>query len=307
MKTNKSSTGVVPANKLAMELLILVGTILLLAAIWGWWHYIYSHPNRVFWGAVDNSMKTHSVLRSFSQSERNQSLDQTMQLQTAPNQLTLGNSVLKQGTGEDEITVRTDLIGNPFNDFIRYSAIETSQKGVNGNALDFSKAVGEWGKTESEDPKSTNGQLYNQATLAVIPFGAINAAQRAKLVSIMQSTKAYEFQISEVSRKLVNGRPNYTFKVVLKPEGYITLLKEYAGMVGLTQLANVDPNDYARRQSISFSVSVDVWSRQITEFAPADGGRVEKFTAYNALPLKTQIPDKTIPMSELQSRVQSVQ
>jgi hypothetical protein len=214
---------------------------------------------------------------------------------------------LVQGTGQDAITVQTDLIGNPFNDFIRYSSIKTNQKGVSGNELDFSKAVGVWGKTEVDDAKITNGQLYNQAALGVIPFGALNGEQRAKLVGIMQDTSAYEYSAGEVTKKLVNGRPTYIYKVVLKPEGYITLLKEYASMVGLTQLANVDPSDYKRRESITFSVTVDVWSRQITEFAPAGGGRIEKFSAYNALPVKFELPKESIPMRDLQARVQEVQ
>jgi hypothetical protein len=307
MKDVKTSSRVVSNKVVLVEAMVLLGVILCIGSLWGWWHYIRSNPERVFWGAVNNSLQTSTVTRQFAQNGDAQSLDQRTQLQTVPKQITAGGSTLVQGQGADKITVLTDLHGTPYVDFIRYASIQTDQQGVSGQKLDFSSAVGVWGKGATQDEKVTSGQLYNQAALAAVPFGNLTVGQRAKLMGIMRDTKAYEFEAKNVTRTLKNHRPTYDYVVVVKPEGYINVLKEYSKMVGLNQLANVDPADYRRRESIAFKISIDVWSRQIIKVSPAEGGRDENFSAYGALPVNVDQPKDTIPLNELQAKIQAVQ
>lgn len=279
--------------------------IIILLASWGatvWYKNIYTDPRRVFSAMLDNSLRTTSVTKQIVQSDQSQSLDQVTRLQTGENHVVQGRTMLSQ-TGLASAKVVTESIGTPTSDFVRYKSIETDQKGSSGNALDFSQVLGMWGKTEADG--KTTGELYGENTLGVIPVGNLSAENRQKLLSLASELDVYKVEYENVKHGVVNGRPAYEYKVKVSPESYVTLLKAYANLVGLTQLKDINPKNYANADSIEFTVTVDLRTRRLATVI-YQGGRQENYLSFGSK-IDVDTPKDSIAVQELQQRIQQVQ
>lgn len=284
--------------------LILFAVIILVGGVWGWWHQIYSNPKRVFWGAIGHALQTRSYTRQSVQNDNGQIYIQNVYGTVSPKQIVSGTNQIKQD-GAGGYDVITDVIGTPTTDFVRYVSVKTDQKSKDGKPLDYKASLGVWGKSEATD-KQTNGQVYNQSALGVVPFGNLNLVQRNELIGLMQSKVSYKTEYSSASRKLVNGRPTYQYDVTVNAEAYITVLKKYAQMVGLTQLAQTNAEDFRTTTPLQFKFTIDVWTKQITKIE-YDTGRTESYGSFGAQKQHIPTPSSTINIDELQQRVQSVQ
>lgn len=275
-----------------LAVLILVGTY------GAWQYYNTTNVDRVFWGMVDNNMQTTSYTRHTLQKSGAQSVDQVFETATSPQHRLFSDTVFTQ-TGVDSVTAITENIGTPTNDYVRYTSIETAKK------MDFKEILGLWGVTEPQTPGQTSGQLYNQAVLGILPTGNLTAEQRREIIKIMREKNAYDYRLIETKRSLPFGRPTYTMEVTVNPVGYITALKQFAGYIGLNHLEQVNPEEYAQAQKLSFGLSVDGWTRQMT--AADQGGKTEVITGRNSKKQLPQAPKETVPVDQLQQQLNAVQ
>lgn len=284
------------------KFIVLLAAIIVVATFAAWQYHNTSNPDRVFWGMVNNNLSTSAYTRHTQQKSGAQSVDQIFQTATAPQHKLFSETVFNQ-TGADSATAVTENIGTPTNDYVRYTSIKTAQN------LDFSSVLNVWGVTEPEVKGETSGQLYNQAVLGIIPVGNISASERRELVKLMKEKQAYSYTIVETSRSLSLpfGRPTYTMQVSIDPVGYITALKQFANSVGLNHLKDVNPADYASSQKLSFVVKIDGWTHQMIASDQNQGTKTEAISGRN---MKKQLPDapaKTIPVDELQTKLQAIE
>jgi hypothetical protein len=276
--------------------------IVIVALLSVWYRNIYSDPRRVFDAMLENSLRTQSVTKQIVQGDESQSLDQKVRLQIGEKHVVQGLTTLSQA-GQASATVVTESIGTPTSDYVRYRSIETNQKSVDGGDLDFSKVLGVWGK--SEPAGETAGELYNETTLSVIPFGNLSAENRHTLMGMISAMDVYKVEYANVRRSNVNGRPTYEYTVKVLPEAYVTLLKTYAQMAGLTQLRNIDPANYQNANALEFKVTVDIRTRRLSGIV-YESGRKENYLAYGT-EAEVVLPKDTVTVEELQSRIQTVQ
>jgi len=282
-------------------LLVVVLVVLAILGLNSWYKTIYSDPRRVFNAMLENSLRTGSITKQVVQNSEEQTLDQTVRLQLGAKHVAQGMTNLSQ-KGLASATVMTESLGTPTSDFVRYKSIDTDQKNEAGQPLDFSQILGVWGKSEVTD--TTSGELYNESVLGVIPFGNLSASDRKELLNIAKELDVYKVEYETVNRGDINGRPAYEYTVKVLPEAYVTLLKEYAKRVGLTHLEDINPANYANADSIEFKVSVDVRTRRLAGIT-YDSGREEYYSAYGTRP-NVELPTETVPIEELQSRLQQV-
>lgn len=290
----------------SVKFIVVLAVIVGVATLGAWMYHNASNPDRVFWGMVDRSLQTTAYTRHTQQKNASQSVDQILQTTTEPDQIVYAETVFEQ-SGVDAARAVTENIGTPTHDYVRYTSIATAQKNEEGDPLNFSSVLNIWGITESADESQTTGQLYNQAVLGVIPIGNLNASQRKELIKTMRDQGAYEFKVTKTTRTWPFGRPNYTFSVTIKPVPYITALKQYASMVGLNHLEEIDPQQYASAGELAFDISVDGWTHQATMTTQGGGSKTELISGYN---LKKQLPgppQDTISVDELQTKLQTVQ
>lgn len=280
---------------------VVILLVLVLLGLTAWYKSIYSDPRRVFNSMVENSLRTSSVTKRVVQNSEDQSLDQTVRLRLGEKHLAQGMTQLSQ-KGLASASVVTESIGTPTSDYVRYRSIETDQKSESGEDLDFSCIVGTWGK--SENTESTSGELYNELVLGVIPVGNLSESDRKEFMQKMAELDVYKVEYENVERGTVNGRQAYEYSVKVLPEAYVTLLKMYAQMVGLTHLDGVNPANYSQADAIEFKVSVDVLSRRLMGIE-YESGRQEYYSAYGS-EATTDLPTETVTIEELQNRLQEV-
>lgn len=273
-----------------------------------WWHYVRSNPERTFFAAIENSLRTQGVTRQVEQASSGQKLDQRVQLSVGQQHVAHGQTVIEQ-QGEVNATIKTEAISTPQEDYVRYTTIDTTQKSKDGKDLDFSKLVNLWGKAVPDPQGQTQsqvGELYNESVLGVVPVGNLRPRDRADIMKLVRENNVYKVDPKSVKRKLEKNRPVYTYDVTVMPEAYIGMLKKYGKAAGLKQLEAVDPASYKDTEPLTFQVSVDVWSRQLASIVFGGGERTEHMSGYGVA-RHVDFPKETIPLSELQSRLQAVQ
>ena len=290
----------------SIRFIIIVAIVIVAATFVAWQYHNTTNASRVFWGMVDNNLQTMAYSRHTVQSSGSQSVDQVLQTTTEPVQAVFSETVFNQ-TGADSATALTENLGTPSHDYVRYTDIKTSQKNSAGQPLDFSKVLNIWGDTPPETPGLTTGQLYNQAVLGIIPTGNVSAAERREIIKIMKEQGAYSYEVSETTRSWPFGRPTYTFQVTVNPEAYITALQLFAKNVGLNHLEGIDPADYKDAQKLSFIVSIDGWTHQMTKTSQGEGAKTEEISGRNLRKVLPEAPSETIPVDQLQTRLQAIE
>lgn len=288
-----------------IKVLVLTGIFVLIGAGYGWWRMVYSNPVNVFNRMLATSLSSNSVTRAVKQDDGAQILDQVSQFSVSPNMRVHGTNDLTQITDAGTV-VTTENIATPTVDFVRYTDIKTSQKNTSGKSFDFSSVIGIWGKADSEDPLSGGAQLFNQNLFSVMPVANLPAAQRKEIVSLIKTSKVFETDFTKVEKSIRGGRPVYSYQVAINPQAYVAMLKVFARDMGLTQLEQVDPSQYADSEPLRFTFGIDVWSGQLRTIEYQDSKRTEQISAYGAQ-LLIPLPTETVTLDKLQTKLQGIQ
>lgn len=292
-------------NAKSVKLMIVAGVLLLGASGAAYWQYIYTNPTRVFDRMLASSLASSSVTKAVSQADDSQKLDQVSTLMTLPKQQVHAVSVLAQGGAGDKTNITTESIGTPVTEFVRYSEIKTGQKSADGKPFNFSKVLGIWGKSDQKDPSGEGVQLFNQTLLGAVPIANLPQPTRVKLLNQIRESGVYKIDGSAVKKQMIDGRQVYTYDVVIAPVAYVSMLKSFAAALGLKQLEQVDPNQYAKSAPLKLGMSVDVWSGQLTRVLYKDSSRKEVLTSYGTR-VPVELPTSSIPVADLQSRLQQI-
>ncbi len=282
--------------------LVVIGVISLVFGLWAWWHFIYSNPKRVFYGMIDHALQTSSLGKLTSQDAQGQTASQRVVTETSPQQISSGQNNVHQ-IGDSSFDVVTEIAGTPKTDYIRYLTIKTSQPTSGGQSPNYKAILGVWGKANANSQQG--GQLFNQTTLAIVPFGNLSYQQRHELKALIVKKKVYDVDFTSVKQTLVGGRPLYSYSVNVSPEAYITMLKQFAQFIGSNSLDQTNPADFHTAQSLKFQIDVDVWTREIRSVSYADG-RQDNYDGFGAH-IFAKEPTNAVGIEELQRRVQSSQ
>jgi hypothetical protein len=290
-------------RQLARNFLI-AGLVLLIASTGVWWVLVRNHPRRVFEAMLINNLRTSSVTRTIYQQSGLQTMEQTVHFQNQPSPVANSVTDLRQ-TGTVNANVRTETIGTPTTDYVRYLSIETDQASQDGQPLDYSDAENVWGVSETGDEQAL-AELYGDSALGVIPFGNLGKAERDNLLRLIKEENVYEINYDTVERFSEAGRQYYRYSVSVNPEAYITMLKQFAARVGLTQLEGIDPAQFSGSPALNFGITIDLLTQRLTSMTTATRDREETYSGYGVVK-DVRLPEETISVEELQTRVQQVQ
>lgn len=284
--------------------LLVVSLLAFLASGYLWWNQVVNSPRNVFYGMLENSLSSAGVTKQAFQTSGAQTLEQTTFLQTGANKIAQSFTTLTQND-LDTTTVRTEGIGTPMTDYVRYTSIETAQTGATGEALDFSAVLGVWGRT-ADAGGVTVGELYGETVLGIVPFGYLRQPERHEVMTFIRQNNVYGVDYKGVEREVRHGRPIYVYRARVSPEHYVAMLKMFATGVGLTQLERFDPATFRDTPRFEFDLAVDIWSRQLVSIKYADSGRTETYLSHGAR-RDIALPQQYIPVAELQARLQAIQ
>ena len=285
------------SSRSLIRLIFIIGLVLFVASGWIWWKEIYNDPRKVFQDMLGRTMSTRSVVKRVQQQNAVQSLDQHSKFQSGSTYLVHSTNKLGQANSQSKVT--TESISTLTEDYVRYTEIQTDQKGESGNTLDFSNLLGVWSKAQG------TGDQISEIMLSVVPFGFVPQDNRSEIVKFINDNKVYDVDYDNVERTSHNGRAVYSYTVAIKASPYIEMLKRFGRAVGLTQLESVDSESYSNSPPLQFKLVVDVQSRELVKVEYVDSGRVEEYLGYG-LNLPTALPEETISVEDLQNRLQSI-
>jgi len=287
------------------------GAIVLVLSGWLWWAKFYTAPTHVFWSMVNNSLSAERFVTEVEHAGEEGNVKQVIHTDTGRAQ---AHSYLQFSQGGTKI--KKEVIGTRTADFTRFLAIDSDQKGKNGKPVDVSGILGVWSKSDGTSQTETtvsDHQLYAQAVLGVglplgsvpVPVGKVSARERQAIVERMKSEQIYQPNYAAVKKERKNGRLLYTYEVKMQAILYIRLMQAFGALQNLDELAKVDPNTYSDSGLVSVKITVDAVSHRL---AAVDSGQgfTQRYTAYD-VPLVVSLPQKTIPASELQRRLDGLQ
>lgn len=288
------------SSKTKTLILSIVIAIVIIGLFWLYWYKIVVNPNRVLYGALDNSLKTTSVTRKIDQKSQYSGIEQATYLSFFPPE-TYANtrSSLSQLTLTGETAkVGTETIGVNGADYIKYTNVSGAggQDGTGG----IKDLFNVWAK---RGDNSSNTTFLNEGLFGIIPFGNLSAGDRSKLIDLMQSKNLYTYK--SAVKSIENNRLVYTYDMNVDPASLVEIINEYMRLTGNGNPERLNPDDYKSSGQLNVQVSVDIFSRQLLKIEYPQN-RTETYQGYG-LYRPLEIPQHTIPVDELQRRIQKVQ
>lgn len=294
------------ARKLLSIKVITIAALIVAVGVFGLWQYHNAtNTDKIFWGAVNSSLQTSSFSRQSVTKSGGQSAEQITDVFLSPKQGVFSQTRYIQ-TGVDAAEATTENLGTPYGDYVRYTNITTSQKNAAGSAYDFSDIINVWGGS-TPDKSETNGQLFGQSLLAAIPTADLTAEQRRELIKVLKEKNVYSYSATKNKHEGPFARPSYTYTVTLTPSAYIEAMKQFGEYVGITQLKDLNPDDYKQAAKSQFTVTVDALSHQITSMLQPGSSRNETISGHNVRKTLPAAPSNAISIDELQARLQRVE
>jgi hypothetical protein len=265
-----------------------------------WIHFYYFSPQRVFNAMLNNSFRTTGLTRSIEEDNMFQNINRVLAFQTVPEPIIRGYTEVIQG---ENVQVLAENIGTPNSDYIRYVEIADQQE--TGDPTDYSQILDIWSfnRVASDDLLA---EIYGDTVLGVIPFGNLNYQDRQELLELIRDNNVYAVDYGQARVTNENFRRKITYPVSVSPETYVLLLKDFASRVGIVQLEDVDPAQFAGAQPIEFLIEVDALTRQMVGLrSSGDGGqRNESFSNFG-LVQDVRPPEQAISQEELQQRIET--
>jgi hypothetical protein len=289
-----------PGFKTTMSLLVAAATALFALSGYYWYNNVLTDPDRLMSRVLDQSLQTTSVARTVEQESAQSKVKQDIYLSFTPETVSQSLTKLDEGRANGTTSVTTETIGTAESDFVRYTDISVP----NNNGQSFSNVLNVWGIRKGDPQSGQQASFLNDALFVVVPFGNLNSEQRNALKQKIRELNLYERRSAQL--EYVNGRPLMSYGFNIDPQKLVTVLAEYVKLTGAGDGSSLNPALYEGASKIPVNMEVDVLSRRIKTIEFVGSDRKETYSAYS-LVRNVQAPTQTIPVDELQSRLQTIE
>lgn len=279
----------------------IVGLFLLIFLIWLWWARVYTSKSNVFNAMFSNSLSTFGVTKTVSQDGMSGKMTQVSQAQFGATNIVHAKTSITQPTDHGDINVVSRTITTPTEDFVTYSSIEMPSV-KDKPKIDFSSLLNKWGKSTKAEG---GGSAFNEMIFGIVPFGNLPADKKSKLLDIIHSKNVYKTDFSKTQVKSEYGRSVYVYEVEVNVQGYAELLKAYDAILGLKQMSEINPQDYANTPAIKSIITVDKLSRKISKVTISESNQEQSFNGYG-INSPVVLPTDVISRHELEGRLQNL-
>ena len=274
---------------------------------------LYLTTERRFWLAIDNSLRTQSVVKEVQQGGTgNKQIDRIRYSFGNMPQLNKTTSISEK-TATTESNVTTESLQTELEQFIRYLNISTNQKKESGDDYDFSSINNVWAKQTNAAAAegATDEEVAKDAKLSFVqmhvtlaPFGNLPTTARRDIVNTLKSEKAYEIAYEAVTNELVDGEEYILYPVKVYTKKYVAVLQKHFMYMGYGEFPPLDPASYPDNARVNAQFLV---RKRDNIF----GGIVfnslsERYSNYGASK-KVAIPTTYITTDELQEKLGSLQ
>ncbi len=292
-------------KKAAMRMISLAIVAIVTILVWFLWHSVYMSPTRVFWDMIDNNLSTPGVTRHVSQKSGSQSLDQYLRIAFGSKIVVDERDELRQNQTGGQSSVISESIGTKDNDYNRYVSIDSLRKNSSGGKIDTSQITGVWGKTDDPTPGQTPKGIFLKQSLIkfITPFANLNQVQRQSIIQQMKDSKVYDISTGNTTSEKVNGRSVYVYDVGVNPQAYVEMMVKILHYIGIGDIG-LNSAQYAGAPTLHAKFAVDKLSRQLVKINFVSSGQEEVYVS-QGLETPIDIPSNTIPLSQLQLRIQN--
>lgn len=284
------------------KLLLATGIIFALSALLAWWQFVFASPDAVLYGAVKNSLSTSGVVKNLEQkSEAGTVVEKTyLSFSGTPTvQRQLKQEYSAPGTPFKSIT--QEFIGTTKNDYARYGSIDLA---LDSDEQKYNNILGVWGKSGEGVDGSQEVSVLNQALFSIIPFADMSDKDAEILKQFVEDRNVYQY--SSVRKSYEGIRPVYEYEAVVNVPSLVEYWAKYAEKLSIDHKGQLNPENYAGVPPAKLKFKIDVLTRQVKIVELVD---VNKFETYSSFGLKRpiEIPGDSVPISELQGRLQKLQ
>lgn len=283
-------------------ILLVIATIALFGVSgYYWYKAVLTDPERLLSDMVDKSLQTSGMYRTVTQESSQSNMSQATYTGFSPKFAAQANTKLSELSLAGQTNVETETIGTKTADYVTYKGITVNQ---NSDLKGLSDVIGVWGKNESKPEAGLPVSFLNEALFVAVPFGNLNADQRRQVKEVVDQTQLYK--IDSTKLEYHNGRPVMQYSIKLDPQNLVRVLAKYAEVTNAIDRAQLDPAAYEGSQAVDLKFEVDVLSRHLKSIEFVSAGRTERYSGYNARH-GIVLPEKTIGVDELQTRLQNVE
>ena len=249
----------------------------LIFVISGYFYYsmVYTKPENVFWGMIENNLATRGITRQVLQQGDVQNSDEVAQFNFG-----LPTAVrLIRTLSNDTNSTKIEGIGVATSDYQRY--VSVSREDASGETA-FDNILGKWVQTGSTD-QSVSAQPPNillRALLGPVLSGNLPAKARHDIVNEFIAKNVYKVDFNSAKKQKLDGKTVYQFQTAINLKAFTEVMQKYATQLGLPNADTIDPEAYQEGESINAILVVDVNSRQLTKILYGDSAIQESYTGY---------------------------
>jgi hypothetical protein len=281
------------------------GIVLLAAAAWIWCFKVSIAPERVFWTTINRGLTAHGITIQAEQDSNGTHVKQTIRSSLGGDNLSQTITTLSQAGTK----VTNETLGTPDADYTRYRSFKTDQKRADGGKLNFSKVLNVWAKGQQG-----SAQFFQQAVFGAslpiggmgVPIGHLSPENRSKLVKQVRDDVVYQVDFKKVKKAHVHGRLQYTYTASVQTVAYVAMMKQFSQSIGLHGLDQLDPADYKGQKPFTLQITVDARAQQVVSIFSPDSKAKQTYLNYD-VPVRVEVPKKTISSAELQKRLSNLQ
>jgi len=276
--------------------------IIIILAIWLFFHFYWDNPSKVFNRMLNNTLTTSNYTKTVTDYENKQYSTQIITVETGAVNRVLMNQTLTIPSYPKGI-VKISSIGTPTSDYSSYTALVTPARDANGRIVNYKSIIGLWG-VNTPQSKVTEGNLFNGTVLDIVPMANINPTTRKQLHEYIIKNKVYTFS-GAVKSQSNNGRLMLIYNVNVNMHYYQNYINLFGAAIGLNQfnpktvnVSNLPTNSYSHYQ-----FGIDALTGQLITLKYNHTNLAYKFSSYGAAPT-INLPKNTIQLAKLENLIQ---
>jgi len=285
------------------QVILLIGIVIVIL-IAAYLKYVYFNPTNVFKRMINNTLQTSSYTKTISTIANYQKSQQIVTVETGSTNRVLDSQTLSLPySNKSAISILS--IGTPSTDYSKYTRINTGAKNSSGHVINFTPAVGLWGANVVGIGSTSNGVLFNNSVLDIVPIANVSEEQKQILTKYLNSNKVYDFS-NKVKSQSINGRPKLTYDVKINLTNLTSYLHLFAKAVGIklpsdkSEVANIPTTGTAELQFV-----VDQISSQLYAIKFPNTPESYIYSSFGVQP-RIDTPKKFISLNKLEQYIQSL-
>lgn len=275
-----------------------VALAIVLSVVW-WYTKVYTAPQNVFWGMIDNSLATPSVTRETTQDGGPTKVAEFAQMIFTPSPVVHDIRHITAPVNDSPLHLTLESIGTPTDDYQRYSYVQ-QVGGKPQSAYDnlYKQWLHNGGVSQNASPR-----IFNGAVFGAVLFGDINQPQRGQIVKTLHS--AYKIDYLSMSQQKTGGRQTYTFSVAISLQKYAQAAHDYAKYLGTPNYTQISPTNYQVSDSSRVFLSIDVLSRQLVKAVYQSSNVVEAYSGYG-ITAQVRPPEQVATPAEFENAINQI-